>query len=186
MYIEKRVKGGLLMVRWTKIFLSTFILLLLLQFNHLSACSKDEYGYKIEVNKSTNKMYLYSNGEIVREYTISTGYRSDLTPEGTFFIVNRVVDPMWRHIKGGAKDNPLGPRWHGLRVNGDRGSIYGIHGTIEASSIGRFSTNGCIRMYNDEVMELFDIVREGTVVWIHRGKTDGKWRGEYPSDLLQD
>ena len=43
---------------------------------------------------------------------------------------------------------------------------YGIHGTNDASSIGKQSTSGCIRMHNDDVVELYDMVPKGTEVEI--------------------
>lgn len=43
---------------------------------------------------------------------------------------------------------------------------YGIHGTNKPSSIGKAVSNGCIRMYNKDVIELFNIVPIGTVVKI--------------------
>ncbi|RAL21935.1 L,D-transpeptidase [Thermoflavimicrobium daqui] len=139
--------------------------------------------YQIEVNKTTNKLYLYKKGKLIKKYSVATGAdeKDNRTPEGTFPIVTKTKQPQWRNIKGGDPKNPLGPRWHGLKV-GDKGrsaqgQIYGIHGTIKKSSIGRHSTNGCIRMYNEDVKELYDIVPSGTPVWIHSGKSNGKWQG---------
>jgi lipoprotein-anchoring transpeptidase ErfK/SrfK len=39
-----------------------------------------------------------------------------------------------------------------------------IHGTIEENKIGQPASHGCVRMYNDDVIDLFDRVREGTIV----------------------
>lgn len=60
--------------------------------------------------------------------------------------------------------NPGGPfsaRWMGLNRKG-----YGIHGTNNPSSIGNAVSHGCIRMYNKNVVELFNLVGVGTVVRI--------------------
>ena len=46
---------------------------------------------------------------------------------------------------------------------------YGIHGTNDESSIGKQLTAGCVRMHNDDVVELYDIVPKGTVVEIIDG-----------------
>jgi len=42
-----------------------------------------------------------------------------------------------------------------------------IHGTAEEGLLGKPASDGCIRMYNTEVIELFNVVEEGTQVWIY-------------------
>ena len=42
-----------------------------------------------------------------------------------------------------------------------------IHGTAEEGLIGKPASDGCIRMYNNEVIELFELVSEKTQVWIY-------------------
>lgn len=58
---------------------------------------------------------------------------------------------------------PFGTRWLGLSAPyGD----YGIHGTNNPSSIGKSVSNGCIRMFNNDVIELSNLVPIGTSVTI--------------------
>jgi lipoprotein-anchoring transpeptidase ErfK/SrfK len=84
---------------------------------------------------------------------------------GNFKIVNKLINPPW--FKAGAvvppesPDNILGSRWMGFNLTG-----YGIHGTTEEETIGRQITQGCVRMTNSEVEELFAIVPTGTEVTI--------------------
>jgi|TARA_B110000438_G_scaffold35754_1_gene35496 lipoprotein-anchoring transpeptidase ErfK/SrfK len=62
----------------------------------------------------------------------------------------------------------------GLEVGSNKGKnvdsksryIY-IHGTAEEGLLGQPASDGCIRMYNTEVIELFNLVEEGTQVWIY-------------------
>ena len=62
----------------------------------------------------------------------------------------------------------------GLELGTNKGSdvdsrnryIY-IHGTAEEGLLGKPASDGCIRMYNTEVIELFNVVEEGTQVWIY-------------------
>ena len=62
----------------------------------------------------------------------------------------------------------------GLELGRNKGSnvdsrtryIY-IHGTAEEGLLGKPASDGCIRMYNTEVIELFDLVEEGIQVWIY-------------------
>ena len=63
----------------------------------------------------------------------------------------------------------LGTRWMALKGTESKTFMYrgyGIHGTIERDSIGTQASNGCVRMLNEQVEELFDIVPSGTPVLI--------------------
>ncbi|MGE0004553.1 MAG: L,D-transpeptidase [Parvibaculaceae bacterium] len=63
----------------------------------------------------------------------------------------------------GGPDNPLGARALYLFADG-RDTLFRIHGTNEPQSIGTAASSGCIRMLNEEVIELYDRVRIGTKV----------------------
>lgn len=141
--------------------------------------------YQIEINKTTNKLYLFKDGVVYKVYPVATGKYLDLTPEGTFPIVIKVINPSWKGVPGGIPQNPLGPRWNGLDVHGDGGRFYGIHGTNAPESIGTHASHGCIRMYDSDVIELYSIVPLGTLVWIHQGVSDNIWHGEGPH-YIQD
>lgn len=135
-------------------------------------------NYLIEINKATNQLILYQNGIKYKTYSVATGKTDDRTPEGTFHMVVKIKQPGWKHIPGGAPDNPLGDRWLGISVNGDRGREYGIHGTIDPASIGTYASNGCVRMRQNDLHELYNLVPETTPVWIHKGTTNDHWRGD--------
>lgn len=118
----------------------------------------------IIVDKSQNKLFLKIDDEIFKVYPCSTG-KFNSTPTGKFKIVNKLINPVW--FKAGAivppesPENILGTRWLGLDLKG-----YGIHGTTQPETIGKQVTQGCIRMYNEDVEELFGIVPLGTEVTI--------------------
>ncbi|MBL8590872.1 MAG: L,D-transpeptidase [Methylobacteriaceae bacterium] len=63
----------------------------------------------------------------------------------------------------GGEDNPLGARAMYL-YSGGKDTIYRIHGTNEADTIGEAVSSGCIRMLNDDVADLYDRVKIGTPV----------------------
>lgn len=109
--------------------------------------------YSITVNTSTKKLTLYKNGKVFKTYPVAIGKPSSPTPKGTFKIVERAVNP------GG----PFGVRWLGLSAPG---GDYGIHGTNNPSSIGKAVSNGCVRMYNKDVLEISNLVPIGTTVKI--------------------
>ena len=120
--------------------------------------------FNILVDKSDNDLTLYKDGEVFKIYTVSTG-KDNSTPVGTFKIEEKMIKPVW--YKVGAVVDPdsdkyeLGERWMGLSVEG-----YGIHGTSDESTIGKQITQGCVRMYNADVIELYGIVPSGTEVEI--------------------
>ena len=70
----------------------------------------------------------------------------------------------WRNgMPGGIPENPLGPRaMYLFNKQGDTG--FRIHGTNAPSSIGTAASSGCIRMLNQEVVELFKVTPVGTKV----------------------
>lgn len=121
--------------------------------------------FSIVIDKSQNILTLRSGQDIVKTYRVSTG-KNSCTPVGTFKIINKIVNPPWYPSTGGMiasgdTKNVLGSRWLGISKQG-----YGIHGTVQPESIGTSVTEGCVRMKNSEVEELYDIVPEGTEVVI--------------------
>lgn len=141
-------------------------------------------NYQVEINKSTNKLYLYQNGQVHKTYPVATGRTKDLTPEGTFTMVVKITNPGWKNIPGGVPENPLGKRWMGFSVNGDSGRTYGIHGTNKPESIGTYASSGCIRMAEANLLELYSLIPEGTPIWVHSGTSTKKWLGD-PSFAVQ-
>ena len=120
--------------------------------------------FNILVDKSQNILLLKNNEEIIKSYIVSTG-KNNCTPAGTFKIVNKLINPTW--FKAGAvvppesTANVLGTRWMGFDLAG-----YGIHGTIEPKELGKQVTQGCVRLGNADVEELYSIVPVGTEVII--------------------
>ena len=120
--------------------------------------------FNIFIDKSQNALTLKSDDEIIKTYVVSTG-KNNSTPVGTFKITNKLTNPTW--FKAGAvvpassPENVLGTRWLGFNLAG-----YGIHGTTEPETLGQQVTQGCVRMANPEVEELYSIVPTGTEVTI--------------------
>jgi len=121
--------------------------------------------YRILIDKSQNILTLLSEDDmLVKVYNVSTG-ENNSTPVGTFEIVNRIKDPVWYTqdavVPAESPKNILGSRWLGLSEKG-----YGIHGTVDPDSVGRQATQGCVRMINTDVEELYTIVPVGTKVTV--------------------
>jgi lipoprotein-anchoring transpeptidase ErfK/SrfK len=107
--------------------------------------------YSITINVAARKMTLFKDGKVFKTYPVAVGKPATPTPKGNFKIINKAINP------GG----PFGARWLGLNKKG-----YGIHGTNNPSSIGKNVSNGCIRTYNNNIIELANIVPIGTPVTI--------------------
>ena len=113
----------------------------------------------VEILKGRKELRAWLGDVCLRSYQVGLG-AEDSTPEGTFIAKNKVRNPPYQpqhkprseHRASGAPDNPLGSRWI------DIGDHYGIHGTIEPDSIGRSVSEGCIRMHNKDVEELYDLL----------------------------
>jgi hypothetical protein len=107
---------------------------------------------------------VHAYGYFVRAYPIGIG-KDSTTPLGKLAVLSKVVkpqytDPRGRVIDGEDPQNPLGPRWL------DLGNSYGIHGTIDPGSIGKAESRGCIRMRNEDVLEVYDMLGVGSEVSI--------------------
>jgi L,D-transpeptidase ErfK/SrfK len=116
---------------------------------HLPA--KGSVPYTIHISVSGRRLTLKKNEVVIRTYPIAVGKMVTSTPVGDFIIVNREPNP------GG----PFGAMWLSLSK-----LHYGIHGTNDPSSIGKFVSKGCIRMHNKDVLELASFVPNGTEVFI--------------------
>jgi LysM repeat protein len=108
--------------------------------------------FNIFVDKSQNTLILKSQDEIIKTYIASTGLNNS-TPAGVY--------KAGAVVSSGSPENVLGTRWMGFDLPG-----YGIHGTTDPQSLGKQATQGCVRLSNSEVEELYTIVPVGTEVTI--------------------
>ena len=131
----------------------------------------------IVVKTEERRLYLVlPDGKAVR-YPVGVG-RAGKQWQGRARIDGKYVEPAWSPpqdvrrdnprlpdvIPGGSPRNPMGP--HAMTLSG--GGQYAIHGTNRAASIGTFATYGCIRMYNEDIVDLFNRVNVGTEVVVTR------------------
>lgn len=143
----------------------TILLIAFLCINNVYA--KEEAPiYSIQINVASRTLRLFNNGSLIKEYPVAVGKQTSKTPLGSFSIRNKVINPYWNNkgnVVAPGPRNPLGIRWMG--INAPRGT-YGIHGNNVPSSISTFASGGCIRMYNNDVEELYSLVGIKTSVQI--------------------
>jgi len=124
---------------------------------------------QILIDKSDFRLALFMGGDFIKQYRIGLG-RDDITPTGTFVVDEMLVRPDWYPpwggvIKYGEPGHLIGERWIGLEDQPGAAGL-GIHGTDEPETIGTMCSNGCVRMHNEEVKELYDFITPGTTVRI--------------------
>ncbi len=129
----------------------------------------------IIVNTGERRLYLIQDNGTALKYGIGVG-RDGFRWSGTSTVVAKKEWPDWtppsqmlqrrpdlpRHMKGGP-ENPLGARAMYLGA-----SLYRIHGSNEPESIGQAVSSGCIRLLNDDVIDLYDRVKVGAKVIVMR------------------
>ena len=137
------------------------------------------------LDRRRRQLLLMENGTPLRRFPVAVGMPGWETPVGRFAVIEMRSDPVWEHPVSGLRiqpgpDNPLGSRWIGFHrdCKGRKGFngkehlvvqgcvVAGFHGTPNRASIGRAASHGCVRLYDEHVRDLFDLVRVGTPVTV--------------------
>jgi lipoprotein-anchoring transpeptidase ErfK/SrfK len=132
----------------------------------------DAVAKVILIRTGENMLYLYENGHIAKSWPVATGTASHPTPTGTWRVVQKLVNPTWINPRSAwsanmpatippGRNNPLGTRALALNASGIL-----IHATSDRGSIGFSASHGCIRMTEEDEMDLFGRVNTGTLVAI--------------------
>lgn len=132
----------------------------------------------IVINLSEMRLYFFPKKSAgrVNTFPIGIGSEGNETPVGNFKIIEKITKPSWRVPESIRKerpelplvvppgpDNPLGS--HALRLS--LGSVL-IHGTNRPYAVGRKASHGCIRMYPEDIPNLFKLVPKGAKIVIIR------------------
>lgn len=133
--------------------------------------SADSFDKVLLVRIGENKLYLYDDGEITREWPVATGTSKYPTPTGLYTVTELRYMPTWVNpdpegwgasmpleIPPGP-NNPLGTRAINWSASGIR-----FHGTSADYSIGYNASHGCVRMHMSDVEELYEMVEVGTPI----------------------
>ena len=139
---------------------------------------KDSYSAgTIVIRTNERRLYYFVGaGEAIR-YPVGVG-RAGMQWAGSAYIDGKYIRPAWsppNSIRGdyrslppvvpsGSSRNPMGAAAMTLSGGGE----YAIHGTNAPGTIGGFVSHGCIRMYNEDIMDLYNRVSIGTPVVVTR------------------
>lgn len=146
----------------------------------------------IVVDPYARILYYVQAGGMAERYGVAVGAAGkNFAGNGT--IARKAAWPSWTptqnmvssqpelygSLKGGMKggpDNPLGSRALYL-YQGGRDTYYRIHGTLDPSSIGKATSAGCIRMFNQDIIDMFDRVPNGTKVHVRTQSESVQYEG---------
>ena len=122
---------------------------------------------RIVLKLGDRRVYLYNGSELINSYPVAIGTPETPTPTGEFAVTQLVVNPVWQspwtgEVRSPGPNSALGLRWIGFTSS--QNGVFGFHGTPTVESIGHAASNGCVRMHNADVIELFSQVAIGTTV----------------------
>lgn len=142
-------------------------------------------GIQLVLVRHVRQLLVLENGQLRRRYPAAVGTSGWETPAGSFQVLEMQRQPVWEHPGDGRRvgpgqANPLGSRWIGffrdcrprqgwdgerlLRVNGC--TVAGFHGTPHRWTVGRAVSHGCVRLYEEDVQEVYELVQVGTPVTV--------------------
>ena len=132
--------------------------------DELKLVDAKQQGYFMHIDKSDFYMDVFVCGVFIRRYPIGHGAIETETPTGETYVESRVLHPQWTNPKTkqvfnyGEPGHILGPVW--MAFNKEIGkSGLGIHGyTGDGQATGVRGSNGCIRMKNEQAVELYNIL----------------------------
>ena len=151
----------------------------------------------IVVDTFARKLYLVGEGGRAMRYAIGVG-REGLEFSGGGVIGRKAEWPSWQPTRNmirtapelyaeyaggvaGGLENPLGARALYLYRNG-RDTYFRIHGTLDNRSIGRASSAGCIRLFNQDAIDLYNRVPTGSAVRVRSYEESLAAEGAYIDD----
>jgi hypothetical protein len=124
---------------------------------------------RLVLNLGERKVYVYQGNALKVSYPVAVGREGWETPTGQFKVTSMVKNPGWTNpftgeVMAFGADSPLGERW--IQFWTDNENVIGFHGTPSRESVGQAASHGCVRMYNEDVRELYALVRLGTPVTV--------------------
>ncbi len=128
-----------------------------------------EQPVELVLQLNERQLYVYRGDALVTTFPVAIGKTGWETPTGNFEVSYMLENPGWTNPFTGelmppGPENPLGERWIAFWTDG-RNEI-GFHGTPNRHSIGQAVSHGCVRLYNEHIRELYELVTPGTGVTV--------------------
>ncbi|NEQ50420.1 MAG: L,D-transpeptidase [Leptolyngbya sp. SIO3F4] len=128
-----------------------------------------EQRIELILELSERQLYVYQGESLAKTFPVAVGKSGWETPTGTFEVAYMLENPGWTNPFTGelvppGSENPLGERWISFWTDGQ--NEIGFHGTPNRDSVGHAESHGCVRLYNEHIRELYDLVTPGTLVTV--------------------
>jgi L,D-transpeptidase ErfK/SrfK len=125
------------------------------------------YPIRLVLKLSERRVYVYEGETLKSSYPVAIGRPGWETPTGSYEVIGMLQDPGWTNpftgeVVAPGPYNPLGDRWIAFWTDGR--NYIGFHGTPNPESVGQAASHGCVRMFNHDIRELYEIVSMGTTV----------------------
>jgi lipoprotein-anchoring transpeptidase ErfK/SrfK len=139
----------------------------------------DEGSIYLVLRLGERRLYVRRGGAdaAIESFRVAIGRAEYETPTGRFRVTEKIVHPDFVKFDWNdpaaelgrvppGPDNPLGERWIGFTQA--YGWTIGFHGTPNPELLGKAVSHGCVRMRNEDVVELYDRVQVGTPVIVEQ------------------
>ncbi|MGD1902802.1 MAG: L,D-transpeptidase [Geitlerinemataceae cyanobacterium] len=123
---------------------------------------------RVQLDLSDRKLYVYADDDSpIATYDVAIGKEGWETPVGEFSVTHMALDPIWENPWTGeliypGPNNPMGRAVIVFHTVGD--AMIAFHGTPNEELIGEAVSHGCVRMRNEDILAMYEIVRFGTAV----------------------
>lgn len=131
---------------------------------------------RLLLNVPAHRLYVYEHGEQTRNYRVSIGLPGHETPAGLYEIRSVIWNPWWhppnsewardRKVTPPGPDNPMG------RVKLNFAPLLYLHGTTDRDALGDPASHGCVRLFNDDLIELTRLIHQGLTPEIPAAKIE--------------
>lgn len=128
-----------------------------------------EVSTRLVLRLGQRRVEVYRGETLEASYPVAVGKPGWETPTGDFAVLSTIENPGWtspftNEVLPPGPDSPLGERWIAFWTDGE--NMIGFHGTPNRASIGQAASHGCVRMYNEHIRELYELVDIGTPVTV--------------------
>jgi lipoprotein-anchoring transpeptidase ErfK/SrfK len=128
--------------------------------------SWEEADVRLRVDLSDRRLYVEEYGSVIQSYDVAVGKKDHPTPRGAYAVRRVIWNPRWvppqsdwakgkKPREAGDPRNPMGRAKIFFRE-----PTYYLHGTDDEASIGKAASHGCVRMRNDDIIELSRLLVE--------------------------
>nr|WP_284498494.1 L,D-transpeptidase [Synechococcus sp. MU1655] len=144
------------------------------QLTHVSMAVRHPVEGRVVLDLGRRQISVVRQGQTLGPWPVAIGDPKTPTPSGMFKVENMMINPQYQSTKSGkvhpkrGPQSPLGHRWIGFLRSGP--NQFGIHGTPWPHWVKTRAavSNGCVRMLNAHVQQLYDHVEVGMAVEITR------------------